>query len=282
MIVTIEVLFDIIGITNDNFSCLIQFLNNALILQMLKLACPLLVLGLVAHGHDFMIYKAIVSELSFGYNAVRKETVEMSFISACSRCLELSWCIVACRVTNSSYILSNLLVSGGGNDTRSGEKLSCFSRRRAPELLPSDVASVYGYSTIPRPNFHPSNLLNGVYDYFINRCYFGGTSSSWKPWVTFDLGRMSNVTKIVVRTQPFGTSSNKFHRVDIRLSSDPGTNPFYNEPLFAKHYTNPSRNQQIVLTPNSEIKGRYLTFKQNNGYQMQFCHLEVFGNYVYS
>lgn len=204
--------------------------------------------------------------------------MESRLLGACFKCATISWCTALCEVSATSYVLSDLLVTGGAQDTLPGDKLTCFTQRTTPGLFPAPTTVIADHSPPTSVERKAVNLLDGIYGLDIDECYFGetGSSSGDNPYIIFDFGYIRAVRQIVVRIQPSGSAYNKFHGVEVRLGNIRSSNSLLNYTIVASHFGTPIRNEEIVLEIQNLMEGRYFSIRQTLGYQLQFCHLEIF------
>lgn len=217
----------------------------------------------------------MVAESRLESNLLNLANYGTNLHEAYTKCSLLAWCVCVCRQSNGTYILTDLLVTGGVTDTRSGPKVPCWSIRSTPTLFPSPLVSISGSPVLPSQEERTTaNLLDGVYGYDISECAncFSSTPLSY---ILVDLGEVKTISRIVVRNQPAG-SKDFTYNVNIRVGDAPSAGDFGSYVWFGSNTGPVDYNQEIVHEAEEPMKGRFVSFQTlSDGNSVQICHLEI-------
>lgn len=201
-----------------------------------------------------------------------------SFIQAVNRCHRESWCTCLCQYPGKSFIMTNLVVTGGVVDPQGVPIVRCFTKR-PPALFPSSSNVARLSSSLSEMTYgaarEKENMADGIYDYDFDHCF--KTDYSSLPYFLVDLGSVYKISRVVVRVQEDGTSTN-FENIYVAIgnSSTNGTFTFYDSFAFQVDPTL-APDTDVVFYPEEPKYGQFLGILKNNTYSyMQFCHLEIY------
>ncbi|KAF2356416.1 Galactose-binding domain-like, partial [Trinorchestia longiramus] len=108
------------------------------------------------------------------------------------------------------------------------------------------------------PNRVSQNLLDGVYDYVIDSCFF--TENSQSPYVVFDLGAMMTVRNVALFAQSGASASRYFKNLEVKVGSSPAAGDFSSYKQLG-HFPSeaPYENFQYNTEAMKAIHGRYVS-----------------------
>ena len=232
-------------------------------------------------AREATFYSSSVAIARFDSTLINKELVEFnSVIEASLRCLDRNWCDAFCLLPNKTAILNDLVISGGIEDTKSGEKVVCYTKR--PRVIyPTPQATISSSPVdVKYPQRTSANLEDGVYGFDINECFLSPGTNGKKHFLI----RFSEpivVSTVKTRTQKGGGGiSSKFKRFEVRGgNSAPVGNDMSQLSLigvFNGPATESDKNTDLTFTADPKITAQYISIQEvNSNHDFQICHVEV-------
>ena len=231
-------------------------------------------------AREATFYSSSVAIARFDSTLINKELVEFnSVIEASLRCLDRNWCDAFCLLPNKTAILNDLVISGGIEDTKSGQKVVCYTKR--PRVIyPTPQATISSSPVdVQYPQRISANLEDGVYGFDIEEC-FRATVSTGKKHFLIGFSKPKVVSNVKVRTQKTGGLQNKFKRFEVRGgNSVPVGNDMSQLSLievFNRPMTETDLNTDLTFTADPKITAQYISIQETDvDVDFQICHLEV-------
>ena len=117
----------------------------------------------------------------FDSGLVKKELLELNSLRRISlNYLERNWCDAVWLHPNKIDTLTNLVISGGFEDTKSGQKVVCYTKRQRV-IYPTPQATISSSPLdVKYPKRTSANLEDGVYGFDIEECFHATVSTGKK------------------------------------------------------------------------------------------------------
>lgn len=224
----------------------------------------------LTNAHASLMTQSMVTESRLESDKIATSNIGSNLRYAFLVCGTHAWCLCTCLLPNGTYAMTDLLVTGGGNDTRNGSKIPCWSKRPKPGILPWSAVSIIHESTV---SSHPlrifSNLLDGVFGYDTDECYLCSN------YLHIDLGEEKIVSRIIARMPSAGAVTSLFY-VNIKIGRDEDGGRFEDYEFFASHLKDVQFDEEVIVEAKHAKLGRYLYFKRGRAFSyVQMCHLEI-------
>ena len=201
------------------------------------------------------------------------------FLGTAMTCNYVAWenyCVTAAN----EITATNLLISGGITDKKSGDKIPCYTTN--PRVaFPSNEATFTGaphFASFSKRTL--SNLEDGVYGFDINECFFADYTQKFIHMV-IDFKQPRTLTTVKMRNQNSGKVKEKFNKIEVRAGDTaPIGNDMSNLKLIGT-FDGPTTDDDIdidlILTAKEPFVGRFVSIQEAvYPAQFQVCHLEVY------
>ncbi|KAF2349962.1 Galactose-binding domain-like [Trinorchestia longiramus] len=212
-----------------------------------------------------------------------EKVLARSKFSAAVKCSMRSWCQAFCPMS-ADFMLLALITVPYNEDKIEDSPVDCFTKRKRSNILTAQsnisvLDSTNKYNTFRKRSV--DNLLNGVYNYNIDECFFSTFAKN--PYVVFDLGSTIYVRNALAVAQPNKQSRAYFQDIDIRVGEEaPTASGDFQSYTQLGYLEGPASyaNYEFMTDSSFPILGRYLSIQsmKTKRSQIQLCHVEI---YVY-
>lgn len=199
-------------------------------------------------------------------------------LTALTQCMSVSWCTVTCKLTETHYIISNMLVTGGTVDPMTGNKLDCYTTRPKGIFYHSPNINItatpgHGVNLVRVIE----NLSDGVYAYEVDECFYGLSAVGTEGFVLVDLKSEYKISYLKFVLQGIGQIQTMFFDIEIRVGNASTSLPYSSYALLGT-YTGPTytHNIELTITGVASIVGRYVALVKTTGRYLQICHMEIY------
>lgn len=198
-----------------------------------------------------------------------------SLVAMAKRCLEVSWCMLMCRKSDGTYLLSNIVIDFKLNDGPIGtNNLRCWTQYPNPSIFPNAGVTVAGFSD-PDGNVLkvPANLIDGIYGLNMYECAAFSVRSP--AYLVFDLGQNYAISAVYVNSQsnnPVGNINNIL--IQGGLTFEPANFSSYSLIGYFNESIVTYPNYRYTAIPKVPVVARFLSLSRMNAY-LQPCHLGV-------
>ena len=233
-------------------------------------------------GLELISYRSLVTNDRFDSTLIKKELVDfISLFQVSASCIKLSWCDAFCLLPNKTAILTDLVISGGFEDTKSGQKVVCYTKR--PKVIyPSPQATISSSrNRATAPLRIVENFQDGIYGFDNDQCFSAYTAKRLK-WIVVNFSEPKVVSRVVIRTGMTVDLIRNFQQLELRGGNSA---PFGNDmslqltllgtffgPILASQ-----QNTDLIINVSPKTTVQYISLQEADpATRMDICHLEVF------
>ena len=228
-----------------------------------------------------LYFKSYVSENRFLGDKIKTQYYPFSdqrdtHIRFLLLCTFQEWCAALCFLSSGSAVLTDLYVSAGMTDTMAGDKAPCYTKRTRV-LYPKRGVSITASNTASNAAVRViENMEDGVYGFGMGECYY---SKANRPHILIELSESRSITQIALRTQPAGTTGDKFSNLIVRVGdTEPIGTDFSMLSYFGKYDTDPpALNTDVIIENAAGVVGKYISIQEESNRDMQVGAIEITG-----